>query len=114
MDDVRKFNYKKTTEAVHMNAHSQECGLPKRIIDTTLMQTALRPFFDTLFERGMNVHFAGSNLAQHSGVQLAFRPAGWDNTTDKGGYMGHVDKLGCGFSCLVGVCLYDPIDTNLQ
>ena len=62
----------------------------------------------------MNVHFAGSNLAQHSGVQAAVRPAGWDNATDKGGYMGHFDKMGCGFSCLVGICLYDPIDVDLQ
>ena len=78
------------------------------------MQSALLPFFNALFERGLNVHMMGSNLTQHSGVQAAFRPAGWDNKTPKDGYMGHIDKMGCGFSCLVGICLYDPIDSDLQ
>ena len=78
-------------------------------------QTALLPFLDSLFQRGLNVHFEGSNVAQHSGVvQAAFRPAGWDNATPEDGYMGHIDKIGCGFSCLVGICLYDPIDADLQ
>ena len=103
--EVRR--YKQTnSDSVHCYQHKHKEVDAATLLDTVLLQPDLHSFLDALLDDGVNTAFR--HRCQDGGVQIAFRPAGWSNHTDKDGWKGHFDHSACQFSLLVGVCLEAP------